>query len=101
MSTEITLDLLASFLGFLGSVVLLVTAIRATPLQELLDKVGEAKATDPGYQIAVAVKEYAQKNLARVRLWDPVFMYLGIVLLISGYGFSLLKDILIACGHTH
>jgi hypothetical protein len=100
VSTDIALDLLSSFLGFLGSVVLLVTAIRAAPLQDLLDKIGDPSAADPSYKIAVAVMEYAQKNLAKVRLWDPVFMYLGIALLVGGYGFSLLKDILVACGHT-
>lgn len=98
MSTEITLDLLASSLGFLGSVVLLVTAIRAIPLQKLLNKVAEAKTGDPGYLIAVAVNDYAQNNLAKVRLWDPVLMYSGIALLVGGYVFSFLKDILLACG---
>jgi hypothetical protein len=100
MSTEIKLDLLASFLGFLGSVVLLITAIRSSPLQALLDKVGEASTSDPSYAIAMAIKAYAQTNLARIRLWDPRLMYLGIALLIGGYGLSLLKDILIACGHA-
>ena len=98
MPLKIVLDFAAAALGLLGSLILLVTAIRAAPLQKILDEIGETDTSDPGYQIGVAVRSYAQNALSKVRLWDPVFMYVGIVLLVASFGCSLVKDILEACG---
>lgn len=93
MRPDVVLDLAAATLGFLSSVVLLVTAIRAAPLQALLDKVDPSVSGDPGRQIAIAIKHYAEKNLAKVKLWDPRLMYAGIVLLALSFSMSMVKDI--------
>ena len=92
MRAEIVLDLTAATLGFASSVVLLVTAFRAAPLQDLLDKVEKSEPGSPGHRTAVAVGGYAKEGLAKVRVWDPRLLRLGIALLGASYLLSMLKD---------
>lgn len=88
----VVLDAFAAFFGFASSVVLLVTAIRAAPLQALLDNVEGSAPQDPGYEIALAVSDYAKKNLTKVRLWDPRLLYTGLGLLVLSFLLSMVKD---------
>ena len=98
MRPDVVLDAVAATLGFASSIVLLVTAIRAARLQWLLDKVEGAAPEDPGYRIAVAVKDYAEKNLTKVKLWDPRLMYTGLALLALSYLLSIVKDVFFSAG---
>jgi hypothetical protein len=64
----------------------------------MLDKVEGLAPEDPGYEIALAVSDYAKKNLTKVKLWDPRLLYLGLGLLAVSYFLSMVKDIFFSGG---
>jgi hypothetical protein len=88
---EAWMDGISAALGLLGSLLLAITAWRATPLQAVVDTAHDADAKAPGDSYLVAAKVGAENRLADIRRSERTLLFTGASCLILSFVLSLLK----------
>lgn len=84
-STAFFMEFAADGLGLASSIVLLVTAWKAAPIQALLDKAAELDAKKPGGRLLVTLSVKSQEDLAKVRGLERRYLLAGTWLLLASF----------------
>lgn len=91
---SVAFDIASGILGFLGSIALLVTALRAAPLKELLRKVRKESQKDgPGGALIEAVGVLVETRLATIYLAEKGWLVAGAALLSVGFVCSIFSHL--------
>jgi hypothetical protein len=85
------LDVTGSLLGFVGAILLLVSAVRVHPFQAIVDRAASAGSGEGG-QFAAASATGASRVIAKMRNTEHVLLIVGAIFLSLGFGCSVLKD---------
>lgn len=83
------LQLIGEVLGFLSSVLLMWGALRATPLQNLIERADKVDKAGPGGAFAVAARSSAEAKLQNVKVIEGSLLLVGLGLLILSFLASL------------
>ena len=88
------LELAGMFAGLLSSLLLLVTALKAAPLNEILQKAAKIDPDGPAAKIKVALEVDVNKSLTSLRLIERPLLIWGASLLLLSFVFNLISTLL-------
>ncbi len=82
---DLGLHIAADISGFVGSILLTVTAWQAIPLQGIVDSAEGADPDKPGGHYIIIAKDLAQADLSGIRAGERRYMIAGAVFLAAGF----------------